>query len=90
VVTADEIGAAAWDDERLLRWAHDTRSVLVSHDHDFLSLADRYQRESREFSGIVFCQLGGLAVRSIVEDLVLVARAISPDEMIGKVIRVPL
>ena len=54
VLTAQEDGAADWDDGLLLERATKLGRVLVSQDEDLLREGARRLREHKDFSGIIY------------------------------------
>jgi predicted nuclease of predicted toxin-antitoxin system len=54
VLTAFEDGSSALEDEALLARATALGRVLVTQDEDFLGIAIEWQRDGRDFAGIVY------------------------------------
>ena len=54
VLTAQEDGRADWDDDRLWERAFELGRVVFTQDRDFLVLAADWQRQHRDFSGMVY------------------------------------
>ena len=90
VITAFEDGKRDWDDERLLIHAHQLQRCFVTQDLDFLEIAARWQRESREFSGVVFIRHQQLSIGDVVSDLKLISEICTWDEMANRVHYLPL
>jgi predicted nuclease of predicted toxin-antitoxin system len=90
VVSATDWSATRDSNERLFELATRANRVIVTHDHDFLKLAAAAQREARDFPGVVFCVLVNVSVGTLLDDLELIARALSPQDIANRVIRVPL
>jgi hypothetical protein len=85
VLTAQEDGHDAVSDEQVLARATTLGRILFTHDVRFRALAEDWQRQGREFSGLVFGpQLGG-TIGQYVEDLELIAKASEPGEWRGVV-----
>jgi predicted nuclease of predicted toxin-antitoxin system len=85
VLTAQEDGAAEFDDELLLDRAMELRRVLVSQDEDLLREGARRLSERRQFSGMIYAHQLRITIGQMVEDLELIARATSQDEWWGKI-----
>jgi hypothetical protein len=80
VLTAQEDDQEATPYEQLLRRATELGRVLFTQDVRFRARAEDWQRESREFAGLVFGpQLGG-TIGQYVEDLELIAKGSEEDE----------
>ena len=80
VLTAQEDGHDAVPDERVLARATALGRILFTHDVRFRVQAEDWQRQGREFAGLLFGpQLGG-TIGQYVEDLELIAKASEPDE----------
>ena len=90
VLTAQEDGAAEWDDDRLLQRATELGRVLVSQDEDLLREGARRLREHQDFSGIVYAHQLRVTVGQMVEDLELIAKATSKEEWSSKIEYLPL
>src|SRR3990170_5772261 len=75
VLTAQEDGHDAVPDEQVLARATALGRLLFTHDVRFRVRAEDWQRQGREFAGLVFGpQLGG-TIGQYVEDLELIAKA---------------
>jgi len=74
VQDADRLGDA---DRRQLVFAAMKRRVLVTFDDDFLKL----DASGTPHSGIVFSQSGRRSVGELIENLILIANVIEPEEM---------
>jgi len=90
VITAFEDNIARADDEVLLARATSLGYVVVTQDDDFLEIAARWQRETREFSGIVFAIQQHIDIGGTVEYLELISQLKSADEMRNRVEFVPV
>ena len=90
VLTAQEDGAAEFDDDRLLDRATELGRVLVSQDEDLLSEGAKRLRDRKDFSGIIYSHQLRITIGQMVEDLELIARATSPEEWRGKIEYLPL
>lgn len=90
VVTAQEDGAAQFDDDRLLQRATDLGRILVSQDVDLLREGARRLREGEGFSGLVYAHQLRVTIGQIVEGLELIAAATSKEEWSGKIGYLPI
>ena len=90
VLTAQEDGAAQFDDDRLLERATELGRVLVSQDEDLLREGVRRLRDSETFSGIVYAHQLRVTIGQMVEDLELIATATSLEEWLGKIEYLPI
>jgi len=80
VLTAQEDGHDTASDEQVLARATAQQRVVFTQDVLFRVLAESWQRQGREFAGLVFGpQLSGTIGR-YVEDLDLIAKASEPAE----------
>ena len=80
VLTAQEDGRDAVPDEQVLTRATALGRILFTHDVLFRVEAENWQRQGRDFAGLLFGpQLGG-TIGQYVEDLELIAKASEPDE----------
>jgi len=64
-------------DRRQLAFSAMKRRVLVTFDNDFLKL----DASGTPHSGIVFSQAGKRSVGELIENLILIANVIEPEEM---------
>jgi hypothetical protein len=90
VRSAQEEGLATLPDDDLLAWAAVAGRVLVTSDHDFLVLADRWHGEGRGFPGIVFFHPLRVSIGDAVRDLCLIAGAAEASELADRVEFLPL
>jgi predicted nuclease of predicted toxin-antitoxin system len=89
VLTADEDGNKALDDESLLERATALGQVLVSNDEDFRRIAARWRSEGRPFAGLVAVTDQGAPHGKLIEDLLLVAEVYSAEEMVNRIEYLP-
>ena len=90
VLTAQEDGRADWEDDRLLERAFDLGRVVFTQDRDFLVSAADWQRQHRDFAGMVYGHQLRVTIGGAVHDLALIASLISPDDMRNRVEFLPL
>ena len=90
VLTTEADGTADRDDEFLLQRATDLGRVIFTQDTDFLSLAATWQQARREFTGMVYAHQLRITIGAAIQDLVLIASLMHPDDMRNRVEFVPL
>ncbi len=90
VLTAQEDGRADWEDDRLLERALELGRVVFTQDRDFLVLAAEWQRQHREFAGMVYGHQLRVTIGGAVHDLALIATLISLEDMRNRVEFLPL
>ena len=90
VVTAIEEGTNELTDAKLLAAATAAGRVLFTHDIRFRALAEQWQREGKQFAGLVYGHAEGASIGQYVRDLELIAKASEPDEWINMVAYLPL
>ncbi|NER49629.1 MAG: hypothetical protein F6J86_27380 [Symploca sp. SIO1B1] len=89
VLTAFDDEAQEFPDNRLLLRATQLNRVLFTQDIRFRVLAETWQVEGKQFSGLIFGhQLGG-TIGQFVRDLELIAKASEPDEWMNTVEYIP-
>jgi Domain of unknown function (DUF5615) len=89
VLTAIEDGAATLPDDELLERTTVLGRVLFTQDIRFKALAQDWQREGRQFAGLIFGhQLRG-TIGEFVRDLELIARVSEWDEWVNMVEHLP-
>ncbi len=90
VLSAWEDGTTTLTDHALLEHVHALGRLIFTQDIRFRALAEAWQREGREFSGLAFGhQLYG-TIGEYVADLELIALASSPADWLNTVIYLPL
>ncbi len=90
VLTAQEDGSAELDDGPLLERATELGRILVSQDEDLLREGARLLAENRDFSGIVYAHQLRVTIGQMVEDLELIAKAMSREEWRGRIEYLPI
>lgn len=90
VLTALEDGCHDIPDDRLLERASELGRALVTHDRDFLREAKRRQRLRLPFAGVIYCHQNRLTLAQLVDELELVARGSTDDELRDRVLFVPV
>ena len=90
MLSAKEDGMAEADDESLMERASALGRVMVTEDDDFTRITARWQREGREFPGLLIIPQSRLSIGMIVENVLLFARAMDAEEMVNRVEFLPL
>jgi hypothetical protein len=90
VLTAQEDEASELEDPELLDRAMILERVMVTRDKDFLSEATRRQRDSLEFSGVVFADQLDVSIGTCVNDLEIIAECCEPNELLNRILHLPL
>ena len=89
VLTAFDDEAQKLPDAQLLLRVTQLNRVLFTQDIRFRVLAETWQVEGKQFSGLIFGhQLGG-TIGQFVRDLELIAKASEPDEWMNTVEYIP-
>lgn len=89
VLTAFDDEALELPDDQLLKRSTQLKRVLFTQDIRFRVLAETWQKEGYQFSGLIFGhQLGG-TIGQFVKDLELIAKASEPDEWFNVVEYIP-
>ncbi|NJK70008.1 MAG: DUF5615 family PIN-like protein [Microcoleus sp. SU_5_3] len=89
VLTAIEDGATELPDDKLLERATVLGRVLFTHDIRFRAMAQDWQRQEKQFAGLIFGhQLGG-TIGQFVKDLEIIALASELDEWMNAVEYIP-
>ena len=76
-----DAGLLAASDEEQLRYAFSSVRFLLTHDRDFLALAQR----GAQHMGIAYCHQHARTIGEIVRRLTLLADRFEPADMIGKI-----
>jgi len=89
VLTAFDDEAQELPDDQLLLKVTQLNRVLFTQDIRFRVLAETWQVEGKQFTGLIFGhQLGG-TIGQFVRDLELIAKASEPDEWMNTVEYIP-
>jgi hypothetical protein len=88
VLMARDDGYSAADDEALLSRAMELGRLLVSIDRDFRRIATAYQREGREFGGVLTVR-SAANIGLVISDLEVVAQTARDRELSGLVLYIP-
>jgi hypothetical protein len=90
VLTSQDDGTRRWEDEKLLMRATELQRILFTQDEDLLRIAAGWQQSGLEFSGVVFAHQEESAPGPIIDDLELIAQCGLPDELVNRVVYLPL
>jgi hypothetical protein len=90
VLTAQVDGAAEFEDPDLLDRATSLGRVLFSQDEDLLAEATRRQRGGIAFAGIVYAHQLYVTVGRCINDLELIAKVGTPEDLANRVQFLPL
>lgn len=89
VLTAWEDGVSRRDDESLFEHAISLGMIFVSNDRDLPVIVARWLRTGRSFPGLVRTRQAYVTVGMIVDDLELIAKAITPEALLNQTLYVP-
>ena len=90
VLTAQEDSAEQLSDPQLLDRATVLGRVLFSFDRHFLIEAVRRQQEAVHFSGLAYAYPLAVSIGACIQDLEMIAKVASPEEMANRVHFLPL
>ena len=90
VITAQDDARAEAEDDVLLERATQLGRAVFTQDEDFLAIAAEWQRDSREFAGVVYGHQLRVGIGKCVEDLELIARCYEPIDLMNRVEHLPL
>jgi hypothetical protein len=90
VITAQDDDADRFDDEQILLRATELGRAVFTQDEDFLRVGAEFQRQSREFAGIVYGHQLRVSIGQCVQDLELIARCYEPSDMLNRIEHLPL
>ena len=85
VLTSEEDGAAAFDDQRLLERATELDRVFFSQDRDLLAIAHQRLSDGQQFSGLAYAHPLNITIGQAVRDLEMLAKIISRGEMLNRI-----
>jgi hypothetical protein len=90
VLTAQDDGSVRLPDDQLLSRSTMLERVLFTHDIRFKTLAEDWQRQAKQFAGLVWGHPMRLTIGQMVANLELIAKATDPLEWWNVVDRLPL
>ena len=76
VVSARELGYVGKSDEFHLKKASEMKAVILTHDNDFLMIANRFQH-----SGIIFSHSKNVSIGQCVRGVELIANILTDKDM---------
>ena len=89
VLTVVEDDKRRLPDDLVLERARELGRVVFTFDVGFRVMAEQWQREARQFAGLIFGELG-TTIGQFVSDLELIALAAEPEEFVNFVLHLPL
>ena len=89
VLTAQEDGAAEFEDAELLDRASALGRVLFSQDDDLLREAKKRQQSGATFAGVIYGHQLNVTVSQTIDALELIAKAGEPNEWLNTTIYIP-
>jgi transcriptional regulator GlxA family with amidase domain len=90
VLTAIEDAADQLPDDQLLERATELGRAIFTQDIRFKALAEQWQREQRDFAGLLFGPQLGVTIGQYVRDLELIAKACDREDCRNVVQHLPL
>jgi len=90
VLTAQEDGAAEFEDSLLLERANELGRVLFSQDDDLLREANKRQQTGEAFAGVIYAHQLNITIGRCIDDLELIAKATESDEWLNNTVYLPL
>ena len=90
VLTSEEDRTTDWDDERLLERATRLGRIVFTQDDDFLAIGHQWQNSGREFGGIAYAHQLRITVGQAINDLELIAKIMTADEMRNRIEFLPI
>ncbi len=90
MLTAYEDGTSTLNDPSLLDRATELERVLFTRDDDLLTEAAQRQQTGQIFYGVIYAHQLRVTIGKCVRDLEVLAFAGEPDDVIGRVIFLPL
>lgn len=89
VLRAQDDDAAEMTDEDLLQRATELGRIIFTQDVRFKALAEDWQRQGKQFSGLLFGNQLGVTIGNNVRDLELIAKATDPMEWVNVIQHLP-
>jgi hypothetical protein len=90
VLTAHEDGADRFEDNLLLKRAHELNRAIFTQDDDLLEEAAKCQREGISFSGVIYGHQLRVTIGVCIHDLEVIAKSGDPKDLENRVIFLPL
>lgn len=90
ILTAEEDGSSRLSDRGIWQRAIIVQRIVVTQDRDLLEIAHDCQAADIPFPGLGKCQIPGVSTESLIDDLELIATAVSIEEIESTIRWVPL
>ena len=90
VLTAQEDGAAGFEDDALLDRASELDRILFTQDNDLLREANKRRQTGKHFAGVIYAHQLNITVGRCIDDLELIAKATEPQEWLNNTAFLPL
>mgnify|MGYP001601674490 CR=1 FL=1 len=90
VLTAQEDGAAEFEDPDLLTRTSALGRALFSQDSDLLAEARRRQRDGTYFAGVIYAHQQALSISRFIEELEIIGKAGQPEDLANQVTFLPM
>lgn len=90
VLTVQEDGRRRLPDPQVLDRATELGRPLFTQDDDLLAEARHRQQAGTAFAGVLYAHQQHVTIGDCVRDLELVALLLEPEELVGKVVFLPL
>ena len=90
IIRVQEQGLSGTDDRIILDWAAEHNRVVLTHDLRTMP-AFAYERvgENREMPGLIAMR-PDIHIGTAIDDILLIVECLTPDELAGAVLRLPL
>lgn len=90
MVRTEDAGMKRFKDEQILDWAAENGRLILTHDaKTFVAAAYERMGEGKDLSGVVLVP-ANLAIRTAIDELVILLICTLDDELHNRVIRLPL
>jgi hypothetical protein len=90
VLTTQEEGAEEWEDVDVFARAVELGRIMVTEDSDYIAIARAWMAEGRSFPGLVKAKDPWRDIGGAIEDLRIVAACYSEEEMVDRIVYIPL
>lgn len=85
VITSFEDHSQEFDDSDLLDRASELGCVLFTMDYNLLQEATKWQREGKQFMGVIYAHQLRVSIGVCIQNLELIAKVGNPDDMVDRV-----
>jgi predicted nuclease of predicted toxin-antitoxin system len=89
-LTIQEDGRAGLTDRGILNRSTELDRAVFTRDYDFLVEAAFRQRQGLPFAGVIYAHLTRVSIGACVRDLELLAGVLDPEEIVSRVIYLPI